>query len=364
MARGPVLVLVQAAMAIGCQQNAVDDLEAEAKRLAGKLETLRGEIAQAERLAEAARRRAEEAKCRAEASRLRAAINAKRADCLFEVARHSECKATRQQKKGDVTLLGCGAGLVFAVASGGSATPWALAGCAGGRAASEVSQAACPTPACAERLAFVESDVLVEAGLQSLPFCGGFLGASLREGRGHRPFGAVIGGVRRGSTADALGLQQGDVIVSIAKQRLVTIDSLSHILQKRRYGELIDVSFVRNDQLLQSQAQLVPLDGVPPPAGAPPILGVENLDSRGRTEFRWGVVVERLEADGPAQAAGLRAGDHIIGLDGAEVVRPAEVAERLHDTTGGQKIAFRVERRQGYKTIEVLLDERGDRKGL
>lgn len=60
--------------------------------------------------------------------------------------------------------------------------------------------------------------------------------------------GVLIDGVSRGSPADRAGLRQNDVIISLAGQKLDTIEQLQRAIRKRKIGETVEVGFVRGTE--------------------------------------------------------------------------------------------------------------------
>lgn len=357
--RATLLVFAVAVLG-GCR----DHLAAQAERLEVRLDELHAEIARAETDADMARRSAETERCRAKVEALRATIESRRAECLAEVARERQCQAGREMKTGDATLLGCIGGLVLAVGSAGSAVPWALAGCAGGRAVGEVTQDGCPSPKCAESLGSVEAQVLEGSGLKALPQCGGYLGVVVKDGHGHR-VGQEIGEVIAGTTAEALGLQEHDVVVSVDRRDLAGEDSIPGLLRSHQFGDQVDVTFVRGDRLLMARAALVPIAGEDDDDGPSKKLGFRNGPMVASTGYAWGVVVDQVDKDGPAAAVGVRPGDYLATFDGTELASPADLAGKIGERRAGDTVRFGIRHaRAAPQTVAVVLVDRRGRSGL
>jgi hypothetical protein len=74
---------------------------------------------------------------------------------------------------------------------------------------------------------------------------GPYFGVVPDFGEAPRP-GVRLGGVRSGSPADRAGLQAGDVIVRFAGVSVRTLDDLVFALRRRRAGEAIELTYVRD----------------------------------------------------------------------------------------------------------------------
>jgi two-component system NtrC family sensor kinase len=68
-----------------------------------------------------------------------------------------------------------------------------------------------------------------------------------------------------------------------------------------------------------------------------------------------GVVASEVAPDSPAAAAGVRAGDVLLAIDGRPVDRPAEVFDLLHSSQEGQPLRYTVLRLQSRAVTDVRL---------
>ncbi|HEX6851924.1 MAG TPA: PDZ domain-containing protein [Candidatus Polarisedimenticolaceae bacterium] len=71
-----------------------------------------------------------------------------------------------------------------------------------------------------------------------------------------------------------------------------------------------------------------------------------------------GVFVSQIVEDSPAEKAGLRGRDVIVGIDGVNVNSPAELIERIRKLPPNSWIGLRVVRRGAERQIDVRLGER------
>jgi putative serine protease PepD len=80
--------------------------------------------------------------------------------------------------------------------------------------------------------------------------------------------------------------------------------------------------------------------------------------STGDAETGSGAVVGDVVAGGPADAAGLRAGDRIVSVAGHEVVRSDDVAAAIASLEPGREVKVQVQRGDGERTVTVKLGTR------
>jgi peroxiredoxin len=89
------------------------------------------------------------------------------------------------------------------------------------------------------------------------------------------------------------------------------------------------------------------------PPSAPAWLGVQmNAGSD------IGVTIEKVVRGSPAERAGLRAGDRIVGIDGVKTTLPAQVTRAVGQHRAGDTVAVDLERRGTPTTSPVVLAAR------
>jgi Do/DeqQ family serine protease len=152
------------------------------------------------------------------------------------------------------------------------------------------------------------------------------------------PRGVAVMDVWPNGAADRAGVEQGDVILTIAGQPVTDEGGAAYLFGARRVGESVPVTVLRDGRefALSIKAEAPPaspsrdertLSGANPFAGAT----VANLspavaDEIGADPFAGrGVVVVRV-AQGPAQGVGLRPGDIVRAVNGREIRSVADVA--------------------------------------
>lgn len=85
---------------------------------------------------------------------------------------------------------------------------------------------------------------------------------------------------------------------------------------------------------------------------ARPYLGIQGAPTSG------GHLVDSVEADGPAAAAGLAAGDVIVAIDGQAINRQTSLLDLLMEREPGDTVTLTVERDGAEQTIQVVLGQR------
>lgn len=77
-----------------------------------------------------------------------------------------------------------------------------------------------------------------------------------------------------------------------------------------------------------------------------------------------GARVDRVVPGSPADAAGLRAGDIVVGFAGEPIHGPMRLTERIHARSPGERVPIEIVRDDERKTLEVELGEQGIRRRL
>ena len=147
--------------------------------------------------------------------------------------------------------------------------------------------------------------------------------------------GALVSGVEPGSAAARAGLRQGDVITALDGEKLADNNALRNRIAGTKPGSKVAVEILREGRKETLQATL---DAKDPERAAAATSG-DSADARGFgmtvqpltpevareleiTGRREGVVIEAVDPDGAAAAAGLQPGDVIAQVNG-QVVKSA-----------------------------------------
>jgi serine protease Do len=168
-----------------------------------------------------------------------------------------------------------------------------------------------------------------------------------------RPEGALVASVEKGSAAERAGLQPGDVIRSANGQAVVSSGDLPALVGLAAPGDRLALEVWRQGKKVQLTAQLGrAADKVAATAATGGAdegklgLALRSLSPQERQEsgLRAGVVVQ--DVAGPAEAAGVEAGDVVLAVNGTPVTSVDEVKAAVEKS----------------KKSVALLIQRGDEK--
>jgi len=185
--------------------------------------------------------------------------------------------------------------------------------------------------------------------------------------------GALLASVESGSPAAKAGLEPGDVIQSVNEQKVTSPRDLAltvatvapgqearfHVL---RDGRERDVSVRVGEQPAEKSAQARPAE----PASQSQ-LGVSlaplTAEARDQLEVPEGVsgaVIRGVRAGSPAEQAGLRPGDVIVGVGNQKVASPSEVTKAVGSAWGrDHAVALRILRDGQLAFVGVTGDSAG-----
>jgi serine protease Do len=213
-----------------------------------------------------------------------------------------------------------------------------------------------------------------------------------------QPEGVIIRTVQNGSAAARAGLRTGDVVVEFDGERVRSSRQFQRLVQETPPNRTVKATIVRDGSRqtlditpqtgradgdvtqkqwapfidrpnLRVQPQPQPLPSQPPtprrfqvlpqtPFSLPPQegrLGAAIMPVVGQLASYFGVkggaLVESVNANSPAEAAGLRAGDVITAVGGREISTPEQVIEAVRNAQAGSVLELTVIRDK--KTVQL-----------
>jgi serine protease Do len=168
-----------------------------------------------------------------------------------------------------------------------------------------------------------------------------------------RPEGALVANVEKGSAAERAGLKAGDVIRGANGRPIVASGDLPAIVGLSSPGDRLTLDVWRQGRKLQLTAELSRTSDKVAAAATPQAadggrlgLALRPLEPQERQQsgLRSGVVVE--DVAGPAEAAGVEAGDIVLAVNGTPV-------------TTVEQVKTAVEKSQ--KSVALLIQRGGDK---
>jgi M6 family metalloprotease-like protein len=183
----------------------------------------------------------------------------------------------------------------------------------------------------------------------------GYLGVVIGEKDG-KP---VVDVVAPESPAEAAGLKEGDRVAQIDAVRVATAAEARDVLRGKLAGDKLKIVVERGTTAVQLSATLKattrPMTATAVASGRA-VMGV----TLGAAGPNGGVKLDEITTGGPADRAGLKAGDVILKIDGEKIDGPNGFRTYVGNKAPGDRLDLFVER--GEKTIEaraVLEAEQG-----
>ena len=152
--------------------------------------------------------------------------------------------------------------------------------------------------------------------------------------------GAIVSEVTEGSPALAAGLTQGDTILKVDGQEISDSRDLSRKVAQLKPGQSVPVTVVRSGKTMDIAVKIGTMPDEPKMASAMPGDGKDQTLSLADFGLKLapaqdgaGVMVTEVTPGSNAAERGLKAGDVILEVAGAEVHSPADVREALNANT-------------------------------
>jgi regulator of sigma E protease len=154
-----------------------------------------------------------------------------------------------------------------------------------------------------------------------------------------------LGKVESGSAGEAAGLQAGDIITHVAGEQVPTWDRYFLTIGTRADRD-VPLRVLRNGSEIQLTAR-------------PTAEGRFQVGELGVLPDTYPSVAS-VVAGGPAEKAGIKAGDVIIAINGERMVFPGDVVQAIAKNTDQQAARITVRRDGAEQTIDVTPTREGD----
>ena len=192
--------------------------------------------------------------------------------------------------------------------------------------------------------------------------------------------GVVVKDVVDDSPADRAGIKKNDVIIKFDSRIVRRTKDLTREIHKHKAGDVVTVEVERDKDMVKIEVEL----GERPDKwfskiDIPELDELKNLQIHGFStgmglgvQFQelnadlaeyfgadpgQGVLITEIEDDGPADKAGLKAGDVLLSIDGEEVSQPDDVVDILSECEEGEIVEVEILRKKQTQTIKVELEE-------
>ena len=175
------------------------------------------------------------------------------------------------------------------------------------------------------------------------------------------PHGALVAKVMDGSPAEAAGLQVGDVIVEFNGKKVARSSSLPPLVGRTPVGEKSKVTIIRNqkEQVVIVKIEQLPTDLTQAKATVEPEpeemkksalgLSIKEMDKKTKSALKVdsGVIVIKVDDEGPAKETGIRQGDVISMIDNHSFNTADEFNSIVNELAPGKSVAVLIQRQSG-----------------
>jgi M6 family metalloprotease-like protein len=182
----------------------------------------------------------------------------------------------------------------------------------------------------------------------------GYLGVHVNAGGGGK---LVVAEVADDSPAAKAGLRPGDVLLKVGEQGIASADAMRDQLQLRAPGDAVKLAVVRDGKPLELTATLAAVSRPMKAGTRRAILGVQTEEPKEGD----GVAIAQVTPGSGAAAAGLKAGDVLLKLDGVALTGPSHLSDKLGEKQPGDTVALTV--RRADMTLELTAKLSADQGG-
>ncbi len=176
--------------------------------------------------------------------------------------------------------------------------------------------------------------------------------------------GVLCAEVLENTPAEKAGLKEGDVIVEFDGKRFKDVDEFREIVANTPPGKRVAIKYIRNKSLQTTFATITEFPEETQVAESPKEenkigIKVRNLETEEKKELnvKKGVYVTAVKEGSPAEVAGLKEGDVIVGIGNTEIEDTSSFTNALKEELkkGKRRILFRIKRegRTHFLTVEI-----------
>jgi C-terminal processing protease CtpA/Prc len=189
-------------------------------------------------------------------------------------------------------------------------------------------------------------------------------------------FGVLVGDVSEDSPAEKAGIKEDDVIQYFNGDKIRRTQDLIRRVRETKPGTKVKIGLVRESKTMEVEAEIGRLHRSEIIVGGRDerrfrnsgrggrALGVRlhdlnpDLSEYFKVKEDEGALVTEVEDDGPAEKAGIKAGDVLIQIDGDPVTGSEDVAEILSGRDEGDEVEITLIRKGIRQTVKAEVEER------
>lgn len=178
-----------------------------------------------------------------------------------------------------------------------------------------------------------------------------------------------LDGIVDGSAAEAAGLREGDIVLSIGGERVGSFAEVAGVVRKNEPGTEVEIVFNRNGEQQTTTAKLgsqhIPGKGYEWREVSRAYLGVKgrNADVAGGPGEVKGAYLTEIVQNTPAAMGGLREGDIIVSMAGEAIGSFEELGQVIRSREAGEEVEVEVIRNGTRETLNVTLGEQHVKTG-
>jgi serine protease Do len=186
-----------------------------------------------------------------------------------------------------------------------------------------------------------------------------------------RPTGALIQGITAGSPAEKAGLRQGDIVLAVDGEEVISVNDLQTKIARHYPGETVTITIFRDRKEWQVEIELGEA-----PAPQQPVsqlrpdkkekheylgISLRELSGEEKSELniQQGLLIEKVAAGSPAATAGLFPMSILLSIDETPLSTVAEFEKIIAQAQPGEFLKFKMKsvRSPGEDDSRILFVE-------